>query len=85
MKGLIATRWEKGNNGSFSLVVHVPANTQAAIYIPKVSSGNVTLTESGMRLWPANEINDPGVIAISNEADSIKCIVGAGTYHFREK
>jgi len=85
VKGLIETRWEKSSNGGLSLSIKVPANTRASIYIPKLSKGNFTITESGSRLWPAqSEIKDPGVLAISDEASSIKCLVSAGTYSFRE-
>ena len=53
VKGLIATRWEKSTDGRFSLSVTVPPNTRASIYLPKLSEGNFTITESGKRLWPA--------------------------------
>ena len=85
VKGLITTRWEKGNRGSFSIRVNVPANTHASICIPKLSGGVVTITESGKRLWPApSAIDDPGVLAVSEDDSSIKCVVGAGEYHFQE-
>jgi Bacterial alpha-L-rhamnosidase C-terminal domain len=84
VKGLIATRWEKSADGRFLLSVKVPANTCAAIYIPKLLKGNFTLTESGKILWPAKEVKDPGVLAVSEENASIKCIVGGGAYRFAE-
>ena len=84
VKGMIATRWEKGANGKFSLSVTVPANTRATIYIPKLSDGNFTLKESGKALWPTQEINDSGVLAVSEEKSSIKCLVGGGNYQFNE-
>ena len=85
VKGLITTRWEKGTDGKFSLSVKVPANTRASIYIPILSKGNFTLTESGKVLWPAkSEVNDPGVLAISQEDLTIRCLVGAGDYQFTE-
>jgi hypothetical protein len=85
VKGLITTRWEKGAEGRFSLSVNVPANTRACIYIPKLSTGNFAITESGKLLWPAqSQIEDPGVIAVSEEDASIKCLVGAGDYRFSE-
>jgi alpha-L-rhamnosidase len=84
VKGLITTRWEKGSAGSFSLNVNVPANTCASIYLPRLSSGDVTITESGKRLWPAEpEISDPGVLAVSNEGSWVKCRIGAGEYRFK--
>ena len=85
VKGLITTRWEKSADGQFSLSVNVPANTRASIYIPKLSTGNFTITESGKLLWPAkSEVKDPGVLAVSEEDSSIKCLVGAGDYRFSE-
>ncbi len=85
VKGLITTRWEKGADGQFTLSLHVPANTRATIYIPKLTKGKVTLTESGKVLWPAqSEVKDPGVLAVSEEGSAIKCLVGGGEYHFSE-
>jgi hypothetical protein len=85
VKGLITTRWEKRADGPFSLSVTVPANTRATIYLPKLSGGNLAVTESGKVLWPAtSQVSDPGVLAVSEEDSSIKCLVGAGDYHFRE-
>jgi alpha-L-rhamnosidase len=84
VKGLIATSWERYRDGNSSLAITVPANTRASIYIPKLSSGNVTITESGRQIWPLTEINDPSVISVAQEDSSIKCVVGAGEYHFRE-
>ncbi|HEX3624988.1 MAG TPA: family 78 glycoside hydrolase catalytic domain [Verrucomicrobiae bacterium] len=86
VKGLITTRWERGNDGDFLLKVNVPANTRASIYIPKLSGGSSTITESGKRIWPAEaEIHDAGVLAVSNKDGSIKCVVGGGEYHFKER
>jgi alpha-L-rhamnosidase len=85
VKGLITTRWEKNADGKFLLSVHVPANTRATIYIPKLSTGNFTITESGKCLWPAtSQVEDPGVFVVSEEDSSIKCVVGAGKYRFDE-
>ena len=85
IKGLITTRWEKSGDEKFSLSVHVPANTRAAIFIPKLAKGNFTLTESGKILWPAqSQIKDPGVLSVSEEDLSIKCLVGAGDFQFNE-
>ncbi len=85
VKGLITTHWEKDADGRFSLSVKVPPNTRASIYIPKLSKGNFTITESGKRLWPtAPVVEDPGVLAVSEEDAFIKCSVGGGHYQFGE-
>jgi alpha-L-rhamnosidase len=85
VKGLIKTRWEKSGDGNFSLSVHVPANTRAAIYIPKLATAQFTLTESGKVLWPAKAgVNDAGVLAVTDDGSSIKCVTDGGAYRFRE-
>jgi alpha-L-rhamnosidase len=85
VKGLITTRWEKGSDGSFSLRIKVPANTCASIYIPKLSGGTSTVSESGKQIWPIkSEASDPGVLAVTETDSSVKCVVGGGEYHFRE-
>jgi alpha-L-rhamnosidase len=84
VKGTITSRWEKGDEGRFSLSVHVPANTRATIYIPKLSQ-TFTVTESGKLLWPRkSQPNGPSVFAVTEESSSIQLIVGAGNYHVYE-
>ena len=47
--------------------------------------GQITLTELGKRLWPATSAaKDPGVLAVSEEDSSIKCLVASGPYRFNE-
>ncbi len=85
VKGLITTRWEKSGDGKFSLSIHVPANTRSAIYIPKLATGDFTLTESGKQLWPVeSQANVSGVLSVTEESSSIKCLVESGDYRFRE-
>lgn len=85
VKGTITTRWEKSYRGGFALSIHIPANAQATIYIPKLVQGDFTITESGRRLWPADpEIKIPGVFAVQQEDSSIKCLAGSGTYRLIE-
>jgi alpha-L-rhamnosidase len=85
VKGPITTHWEKSAGGRFDLSVTVPPNTRASIHIPKLSNGNVTITESGKGLWPStSEVNDAGVLSVSEEDTSINCFVSAGDYQFRE-
>jgi hypothetical protein len=83
VKGDITTRWEKSSNGQFTLAVHVPANTRASIYIPKLSKRNFTITESGKVLWPAKKGPVSGVVTVEIEDAFVKCLVGAGDYKFR--
>ena len=86
VKGTITSSWKKEGDHHLMLSIHVPANTRASIYIPKLSKENFTITESGKLLWPvSSEYQDPGVIAVSEEDDSIKCVVGAGDYRFNAR
>jgi alpha-L-rhamnosidase len=83
VKGMITTRWEKDTGGRFSLSVTVPPNTRASIYLPKPTTGDFTITESGKRLWPAKpHVSDPGVLAVLEEDFAIRCLVAAGDYQF---
>ncbi len=85
VKGLITTRWEKSADGRFTLSIHVPANTRASIYLPKLSKGDFTITESGKQLWPSKSgIRDSAVMSVSEEDSSIKCLVESGDYQFCE-
>lgn len=85
VKGLITTHWERSAEGSFSLSIKVPANTRAAIYIPALSHNDFTIRESGKLLWPASsEQRDPGVISVSEQVGSVRCLVGGGSYQFNE-
>src|SRR4029079_6921348 len=84
VKGTITTRWEKSADGKFSLSVHVPANSRASIFIPKLSP-NFKITESGKVLWPAKSRPlNPDVLAATEELSSIRFLVGAGDYGFRQ-
>jgi alpha-L-rhamnosidase len=84
VKGPITTRWEKGANEKFSLSVHVPANSRASIYIPKLSE-NFTISESGNLFWPKkSQSNDTGILAVTEGSSSIQITVGSGDYRFRE-
>ena len=85
VKGLIMTRWEKSGDGRLSLSVTVPPNTQSSVYVPKLSTADVMLMESGKRLWPASETKIPGVLAVQELDSQIKCLVGAGKYQFVEQ
>jgi alpha-L-rhamnosidase len=84
VKGDITTHWEKSNDGQFLLAIHVPANTRASIYIPKLSKKNFTITESGKVLWPQTKDLVSGVVTVEIEDTFVKCVVGAGDYKFRE-
>lgn len=73
--GRISCEWKKTQN-SFSLSIHVPANTTAAVYIPTVDEGKIT--ESNQSVKQCNDIEyletDNGVAAFH---------VGSGDYTFQ--
>src|SRR5262249_13230508 len=78
VKGTITSRWEKGADGNFSLSVHVPTNTRATIYVPKLSP-KFKISESGKLLWPGkSQSNDSDVFAVTEASSSIQLVVGAG-------
>jgi alpha-L-rhamnosidase len=84
VKGTITSRWEKGAEGSFSVSVHVPANTRATIYVPKLSP-KFKISESGKLLWPEkSQSNESGVFAVTEASSFIQLVVGAGDYRFHE-
>ncbi|HYW34765.1 MAG TPA: family 78 glycoside hydrolase catalytic domain [Balneolaceae bacterium] len=73
--GLIRSRWKKAHQ-TFSLQVHIPANTTATIYLP--AGQNQKITEEGKVLQDQKNVKKAGYKngkAIVN--------VGSGTYHFR--
>ena len=85
VKGSITTRWEKSEQGGLVLSVHVPANSRATVYIPKLLQGDSTITESGKPLWPAQpETKIPGVFSVQDKDGYIACQVAAGDYRFSE-
>ncbi len=85
VKGTIRTRWEKIGNDQLLLSLIVPPNTRATLYFPKLSGPNLRLEESGATLWPIKPKKPvPGLLAIEEESDSIKCLLGAGAYRFKE-
>ena len=85
VKGPITTRWEKNKDGGFVLSLHVPANSRAAIYLPKLLQGNFTIAESGKTLWPRKpETKIPGVVSVEEADRFVQCVVGSGDYRFSE-
>jgi alpha-L-rhamnosidase len=85
VKGLITTRWEKSERGGFVLSIHVPANSRATVYLPKLVQRDFTIAESGKTLWPANrETRIPGLDSVQDGDGFIACVVGSGDYRFSE-
>ncbi|MGD0740857.1 MAG: alpha-L-rhamnosidase N-terminal domain-containing protein [Terracidiphilus sp.] len=85
VKGSITTRWEKSEHEGLVLSIHVPANSRATVYLPKLIQGDSTITESGKPLWPAKpETKITGVLSVQDRDGFIACEVGAGDYRFSE-
>ncbi|MGB8844866.1 MAG: alpha-L-rhamnosidase N-terminal domain-containing protein [Terracidiphilus sp.] len=85
VKGSITTRWEKSEHGGLVLSIHVPANSRATVYLPKLVQGDSTIAESGKQLWPAKpETKIPGVLSVEAGDGFVACQVSAGDYRFSE-
>ncbi len=74
MYGKIATRWER-NGGKIILVVTIPANTTATVYVP--AAKDAIVTESGK---PAETADGVKFIRAKNGAAIYE--IGFGTYKF---
>jgi alpha-L-rhamnosidase len=72
--GTIWSEWKK-NNGSFSLITTIPANTEAEIYIPAKDPQRIT--ENGK---PVSEV--PGLKFLRIDKGFAVFSAGSGTYDF---
>ena len=75
MYGTVRSAWES-KDGSFELLVTVPPNTRATVYLPATHLAAVT--EGGQSLAVGG-----GVIAAREERDAVVVEVGSGEYAFR--
>ena len=73
--GRIATSW-KVETGKLELIITIPANTRATVYVPTTDPASVT--ESGK---PVAKVK--GVSFLRQEAGAAVYTVGAGSYRFR--
>lgn len=76
INGRISSEW-KLTNGTFNLMVTIPANTTANVFLPHATAGRTT--ESGR---PLPEGRTSGIRAVTPDGNSLRVEVGAGTYHF---
>ncbi|GAB3577785.1 family 78 glycoside hydrolase catalytic domain [Hymenobacter daeguensis] len=72
--GLIASDWQKSTTG-FTLIVTIPANTTATIYLPAAASARIT--EGGQPLAQHPELQPLGFAE-----GRARVRAGSGTYHF---
>jgi alpha-L-rhamnosidase len=77
MQGLIKSHWRK-NDKSFSWDFTIPANTKAMVYMPALSSNDIT--EGGRNIASVS-----GVKFIRTEGDFVVLEVGSGDYAFKIK
>lgn len=73
--GLVGSRWKKSASG-VEMVVDVPVNTTATIYVPTNEASSVTEGEK-----PASQVNDIQFVRQENGTAIYK--VGSGRYRFR--
>lgn len=74
MFGTVGSAWTL-EQGTFTLVVEVPANTRATVRLPRAALAGVT--EGGQPLATGN-----GVTAVRQEGDSVVAEIGSGRYRF---
>ena len=80
--GLVAAGWNR-ESGRFRLLVRVPANTTAQVWVP-VGGRNATITESGEPVLRDGVVagSAPGLRFARMEPDAAVFDLGAGTYKF---
>lgn len=76
--GLIRSEWEKDKEGHFKLVVEVPANTTATVYLPNQAASPIL--ESDIPVEKAK-----GVCMLGDEKGKSILEVSSGTYTFTVK
>jgi hypothetical protein len=77
VSGLISVEWKR-NNGTFELILNIPANTSATVYIPAKTENCVS--ENGKHVDKSK-----GIKFLRNEKDRVVYEVGSGEYHFVSK
>ena len=77
IRGMVEVTWQRDED-DFILIVHIPANTEAEIWIP--SAPQSVIAESGTDIYQAKDIE------IVDKKDKYTiCRTGAGEYHFTGK
>lgn len=76
--GLVRSEWEKEKEGPFKLVVEIPANTTATVYLPNQMAAPIL--ESGI---PAEQVKGVRMLGDRNGKSVLE--VSSGTYTFTVK
>lgn len=85
LRGKISSDWKKEGN-EISLKVSIPANSQAAIDIPKSDlAGPYTVRENGFIIWKDGSFQngDKGIKSARDAGNYIRVEVGSGDYSFK--
>ena len=77
VRGWVKSEWRKRDGGTLTLLVSIPVNSTATIYIPAGSSAQINKSKSGDTAPKAEEINH-----LRDEKGYAVYAVGSGTYEF---
>lgn len=83
VRGVVSSKWTRTAAG-LELRVTVPANSRAAVSVPKLGLRNVAVSEGGKPVWKGGKYV-VGVEGIANGAEDADCVtfdVGSGSYAF---
>ena len=83
VRGEIASKWAK-TDGGLALEVSVPANSRAAVSVPKLGLANVAIDEGGADVWKdgAYVAGVAGVESAADAGDAVTFEIGSGSYRF---
>lgn len=87
MHGRIVSNWQIDQKDTFTWHVTIPANTTAAVYVPKSGMQNLVVKESGKVIWKDGAFVR-GVAGISDARENKKGIiftVASGSYTFERE
>ncbi|MEI6913887.1 MAG: family 78 glycoside hydrolase catalytic domain [Armatimonadota bacterium] len=84
VKGLVKSEWTRDEH-TVTLHVTIPPNAHASVWVPKVSSKNPSVTESGKPVYTNGQFSAgvDGVTQGLDAGDWVKLEVGSGEYAFR--
>ncbi|MGN6298663.1 MAG: family 78 glycoside hydrolase catalytic domain [Ginsengibacter sp.] len=87
VKGDIATSWEIVSSEKFTLSCSIPANCKALVYIPVGDVSKVVISEGNKTIWKNGGFSSsvPSINYVGKDDQSIRFMVGAGSYTFKVK
>ena len=82
VRGKVSSHWMRDGSG-VTLKVTIPANSSAAVWVPKDGRADVTITESGRTVWQGGAFaNAPGLASAEDAGRWVKFEAGSGSYAF---